>query len=52
VESRVIIRLALVRNGGAHFTLEHVDLPGKDVAESHSKGWTSSLRKLKRLAVS
>jgi uncharacterized protein YndB with AHSA1/START domain len=50
VESHVTIKLVPAANGGTRFLLSHVDLPSKDVAANHNQGWTSSLRKLERLA--
>ena len=50
VESHVTIKLVPAANGGTEFQLQHVDLPGDDVAANHQQGWTSSLRKLERLA--
>jgi len=50
VESHVTIKLVPAAGGGTKFTLSHVDLPSDDVAANHEKGWTSSLRKLERLA--
>ena len=50
VESHVTIRLVPAANGGTEFELSHVDLPGDDVAANHEQGWSSSLRKLERLA--
>ncbi len=50
VESHVTIKLVLAANGGTRFQLSHVDLPSDEVAVNHEQGWTSSLRKLERLA--
>lgn len=50
VESHVTIKLVPEQSGGTAFTLSHVDLPDDDVAANHEQGWTSSLRKLERLA--
>ncbi len=50
VESHVTIKLVPAQNGGTQFTLSHVDLPSDEVAANHEQGWTSSLRKLERLA--
>lgn len=50
VESHVMIKLLPAANGGTRFQLSHTDLPSDDVAANHEQGWTSSLRKLERLA--
>ncbi|MEO1732819.1 MAG: SRPBCC domain-containing protein [Pseudomonadota bacterium] len=50
VESHVTIKLVPAQNGGTHLTLEHVDLPDDESAGNHEVGWTSSFRKLERLA--
>ena len=50
VESHVTIRLVPARNGGTDFSLHHADLPDADTAANHESGWTSSLRKLERIA--
>ncbi len=50
VESHVTIKLVPAANGGTRFQLSHVDLPSDEVAVNHEQGWTSSLRKLERLA--
>ena len=50
VESHVTIRLVPAQGGGTEFQLNHVDLPGDDVAANHEQGWSSSLRKLEALA--
>ncbi len=50
VESHVTIKLVPAANGGTRFQLSHVDLPSDEVAANHEQGWTSSLRKLERLA--
>ncbi len=52
VESHVTIKLVPAAKGGTEMELRHVDLPDDDVAANHEKGWTSSLRKLERLAAS
>ncbi|MFD0982353.1 SRPBCC family protein [Tropicimonas aquimaris] len=36
---------------GAHLVIDHRGLPGAEAAENHTRGWTSSLVKLERLAV-
>lgn len=50
VESHVTIRLVPAQGGGTEFHLSHVDLPDEGAAQNHEQGWTSSLRKLERLA--
>ncbi|SLN27965.1 hypothetical protein PSA7680_01251 [Pseudoruegeria aquimaris] len=50
VESHVTIKLVPSQSGGTTFTLTHADLPDGDTAVNHEQGWTSSLRKLERLA--
>ena len=50
VESHVTIRLVPAQAGGTDFRLSHADLPDDDSASNHQQGWTSSLRKLERLA--
>lgn len=49
VESHVTIRLVPAQNGGTDMTLTHVDLPDQTVADSHVRGWTSTLNRLERL---
>ena len=49
VESHVTIRLVPRRNGGTTLTLTHADLPEGEPADSHERGWTSTLGKLERL---
>ncbi len=49
-ESHVTIRLTPGADGGTLFELRHVDLPDDEAAANHEQGWTSSLRKLERLA--
>lgn len=36
---------------GAHLVIDHRGLPDAEAAQNHTEGWTSSLRKLERLAV-
>ena len=48
-ESHVTITLAEAPGGRTAFTLTHVQLTGA-AALNHEQGWTSSLRKLERLA--
>ena len=50
VESHVTIRLSPAQNGGTAFELRHVDLPDDEAAKNHETGWTSSLRKLEKMA--
>jgi len=50
VESHVTIKLVPAQGGGTAMTLNHVDLPDDESAGNHEIGWTSSLRKLERLA--
>jgi len=50
VESHVTVKLVPAQGGGTTFHLSHADLPTDDVAANHVEGWTSSLRKLERLA--
>ena len=50
VESHVTIRLDPAEDGGTEFTLTHADLPAQEDVTNHEQGWTSSLRKLERLA--
>jgi len=50
LESHVTIKLVPAAKGGTALELRHVDLPDSDAAASHEQGWTSSLRKLERLA--
>lgn len=49
VESHVTIRLVPAMGGGTALTLTHADLPEGEPAESHERGWTSTLSKLERL---
>lgn len=49
-ESHVMFTLADDGSGGTRFTLHHRDLGDDDAAKNHEQGWTSSLRKLERLA--
>jgi uncharacterized protein YndB with AHSA1/START domain len=48
-ESHVTITLAETADGKTAFTLTHAQLIG-EAALNHEQGWTSSLRKLERLA--
>ena len=48
VESHVTIKLVPAQNGGTKFELRHVDLP-PEAAESHERGWSSTLARLERL---
>ncbi len=49
-ESRVRFEIEPSDTGGAVFRLIHSDLPDEESAANHNEGWTSSLRKLERLA--
>jgi len=49
-ESHVMFTVAAAPNGGTAFTLYHRELPSEEAATNHNGGWTSSLRKLERLA--
>lgn len=49
-ESRVRFEVEPNGTGGAIFRLIHSDLPDEESAANHNEGWTSSLRKLERLA--
>ena len=48
--SRVRFEVAANAAGGTDFTLTHLELADEDSAKNHTMGWTSSLRKLERLA--
>ena len=49
-ESHVLISLTPTADGGTAFTLHHRQLATEESATNHNGGWTSSLRKLERLA--
>lgn len=49
-ESRVRFEIRPNGSGGTAFTLVHNGLADEDSARNHEMGWTSSLRKLERLA--
>ncbi len=49
-ESHVTISLEAKGDGTTRFTLHHVELASEEAAANHNQGWTSSLRKLERLA--
>lgn len=49
-ESRVRFDIKSDGNGGTHFTMTHSGLPDDEARENHKQGWTSSLRKLERMA--
>jgi uncharacterized protein YndB with AHSA1/START domain len=49
-ESHVTLTVAAHDGGGTKFTLHHQQLPTQDSADNHTHGWTSSLKKLERLA--
>ena len=50
VESHVQLSLQATTDGGTIFRLHHQELPSEEMAGRHNQGWTSSLRKLERLA--
>lgn len=50
VESHVTFTIEAT-DSGARLILDHRDLPDADAADGHTRGWTSSLRKLERVAV-
>ncbi len=49
-ESRVRFEVKPNGKGGTLFTLVHSGLADEDAAKNHEMGWTSSLRKLERMA--
>ncbi len=49
-ESRVRFTLEANGSGGTRFILYHTGLPDDESASGHNDGWTSSLRKLERMA--
>ena len=49
-ESHVVISLADNGDGTTSLTLHHLQLFNAEAAENHNQGWTSSLRKLERMA--
>lgn len=49
-ESTVRFEVADADDGGSMFTLIHSGLADEESAANHNQGWTSSLRKLERLA--
>lgn len=49
-ESRVRFEIRPDGAGGTHFVLIHSGLTDAETAANHDLGWTSSLRKLERLA--
>lgn len=49
-ESAVRFEMKEQEGGGTVFRLIHTDLQDSEDAENHNRGWTSSLRKLERLA--
>ena len=49
-ESRVRFEICPDGNGGTLFTLTHSGLADEESKKNHEMGWTSSLRKLERLA--
>jgi uncharacterized protein YndB with AHSA1/START domain len=49
-ESFVTLTVSAGQDGGTDFTLHHQQLPSTEAADNHVTGWTSSLRKLERMA--
>lgn len=49
-ESHVTLTVSDDGDGGSRLTLDHRDLADDETATRHTAGWTSSLRKLERLA--
>lgn len=49
-ESHVRLEVKPAPGGGTHFTLLHSGLADAESATRHSSGWTSSLKKLERIA--
>lgn len=49
-ESKVRFEVKSNGSGGTVFCLIHAGLADDESADNHSKGWTSSLRKLERMA--
>lgn len=47
-ESRVVFEVRPDNNGGTLFQLTHSGLTDDEAAANHSRGWTSSLRKLEQ----
>ncbi len=47
-ESRVVFEIRPDKAGGTLFILTHSGLADDEAAASHSRGWTSALRKLER----
>lgn len=50
-ETRVRLDVSVTKNGGSKFVLTHSNFESDEVAEKHDIGWSSSLRKLERLAI-
>jgi len=49
-ESQVIINLVAIGENQTKLTLGHYGLGDDEIAKNHEMGWTSSLRKLERMA--
>ena len=49
-ESHVRFEVVPNAGGGARFVLTHSGLPDEESSRNHNEGWSSSLRKLERLA--
>lgn len=48
-ESHVTLKVTAT-DRGAHLVIDHRGLPDSEAAQNHTEGWTSSLRKLERVA--
>lgn len=49
-ESHVTISLRAAAGGGTEFSLHHQELVSEEAAAAHNAGWTSSVRKLEKMA--
>lgn len=49
-ETHVRLEVSAAENGGTKFVLTHSNLESEESAAKHDIGWSSSLRKLERLA--
>ena len=49
-ESNVRLEVKSDGNGGTLFSLIHTNLPDEESVSNHNVGWTSSLKKLERMA--
>lgn len=49
-ETHVRLEVSAAENGGTNFVLTHSNFESAEVAAKHDIGWSSSLRKLERLA--